>query len=259
MDELIALLKQEKPNHDAMGEVCKRDHAAAVWLAQNLSFPLREGTENEKVVYNFLTRTNRLLFRSISDNIPVKKGATIVEIGFGTADCLRQVAAKLSAAGGGVIVGLEISPDCVRLARERQEEYEGVEIRYELVEPDAPLPLPTSSVDVFYHSNCWYFWKDLSSTLEEIKRVLRSGGQHLVCSRVCSVKRLFGTLMDKVSAIFRHTDLDVFKLAMEGVGFTHLSTQRISLGDSGLHYNYTTCIVEKEKEKEEERGEGEKM
>lgn len=203
--KLVKELSSIPPSINQIAEVSTTDPAAAEWLAKNLCRPLEHGTDDEREVYNFMARTNIKVFDSIVKTLPLEKGATVLELGFGTGDCILQVAQKLASLGGGSIVGIEASKGCVEDVNKKlaEQRFDGVSVQLYHLPDGSPFPLESDSVDIVYHANCWYFWSDMDAVLKEVHRVLKKSGTQLVVSRLGTVDRLFGPNKELITKFFK--------------------------------------------------------
>lgn len=119
----------------------------------------------------------------------------ILEIGFGTGECVRAMARSLA---GGCIEGVDTSEAMLRMARRRNRDHlkTGV-VRLVLGDFDA-LDYPSGSYDTVCSANTVYFWPDPGATLRKIHGLLRPGG------------RLILAFVDKAKMEGMPLDMDVF-------------------------------------------------
>ena len=104
-------------------------------------------------------------------------GERICEIGFGPGRTLA-----LLAAAGAEVVGIEVSPDMVKIAARRNAEAINTG-RMELHRGDGiQIPLPDDSLDAALAVYNVYFWPDPAATIAELARTLRPGGRLVLVS-----------------------------------------------------------------------------
>lgn len=116
------------------------------------------------------------------DLLAVKKGETILEIGFGTGHCLEKIA--LSVGETGKSYGMDISPGMLEITRQRLEKAQLLD-RVELYCGDAVnLPYDNNSMDgVFMAFTLELFdTQEIPVVLEEVKRILKPGGKIAVAA-----------------------------------------------------------------------------
>mgnify|MGYP000642801796 CR=1 FL=1 len=101
--------------------------------------------------------------------MPVERGETILDLGTGSGYALRALRETRDV---GPSVGLDGSPKMVRNAREYTDDGRVTFVRGDFHH----LPLPDGSVDHVWSMEAFYYSRDPIRVLEEIRRVLRSGG-----------------------------------------------------------------------------------
>lgn len=112
------------------------------------------------------------LHRIVVDEVVASVGGaslTIVDIGSGPGDLVRELARRLPAAR---VVGIEPSPEMREIARERGAE--------SLAGAAEDLPLPDGSVDMVLSTLSSHHWPDVAAALREIDRVIRPDGEAVI-------------------------------------------------------------------------------
>jgi ubiquinone/menaquinone biosynthesis C-methylase UbiE len=129
-------------------------------------------------VYDCVTGASERRFAEIAlERLRIEKGETVLEIGFGTGHCLKQMAESVGDAGK--VYGVDISPGMVRVAQTRLEKA-GVAKRVELYSGDATaLPYNAGMFDAVFMSFTLELFDtpEIPVVLGEVKRVLRTGGR----------------------------------------------------------------------------------
>ena len=100
-------------------------------------------------------------------------GQRVVDLGTGTG-----ILARGFAAAGCTVTGLDVSPELLDRARQRDT---GAPITYQ-VAPAEDTGLPGGSWDVVSAAQCWH-WFDRPRVIEEVRRLLVPGGALAICYR----------------------------------------------------------------------------
>jgi SAM-dependent methyltransferase len=149
-------------------------------------------------------------------------GDRLLDLGCGTGVLGEAAATRFRE-----VHGVDISPDAVRLARQR-----GVQARV-LEAGSEPLPYPDAAFDAVTALSMLQYVVDVDSLLRECRRVLRPGAQFIAC--VPNMRAAWRLWRLAVEGTFPRTSLDA-----QGVdgGTVHYFTTR-SAGDlvarAGLH------------------------
>ncbi|KXA92083.1 2-heptaprenyl-1,4-naphthoquinone methyltransferase [candidate division MSBL1 archaeon SCGC-AAA259E17] len=129
-------------------------------------------------LYDYLTGAFEQKYAEMAlDRLPLEEGQTVLEIGFGTGHCLKQIAERIGQASKAY--GIDISPGMLEVTKERLDKA-GLTNRVKLYCGDAvSLPYDGDAFDAVFMS----FTLELFDTPEvpkvlcEIKKVLKSGGK----------------------------------------------------------------------------------
>jgi ubiquinone/menaquinone biosynthesis C-methylase UbiE len=110
------------------------------------------------------------------ERLAVRAGEAVLEVGCGHGRTLERIAS----APCGFLAGIDPSEVMVRLARRRLRP--GIEAgRAEVsLAASSALPYPDARFDAALAVHVLYFWKEPSTELGEIRRVLRPGGRALL-------------------------------------------------------------------------------
>jgi len=104
--------------------------------------------------------------------LPTGKGHRLLDIACGTGAFLQAITALHPDPD---IVGIDISPDMLAVARRRLPESAVLQV----ASADA-LPFPADSFDIVVTTNAFHFFRSPDTALREIRRVLRPGGAIVV-------------------------------------------------------------------------------
>jgi ubiquinone/menaquinone biosynthesis C-methylase UbiE len=205
--------------------VLQSSPAIAAWVADNLMKPSHKDAFAERFL-GLMTQSNRAASEALAEALDLRGGERVLELGFGGGAALMLTGQALQARGGGRLAGVDLSPDCVEVARSALSAHD-----LELVDVDlrvgsvTGIPFSDASFDAIYHMNCWYFWHDLSGGLRECARVLRPGGAMLSGSKLQGLGEFFGERLHEVKATrFHHTDLDAYEELAREAGFVSVSS-----------------------------------
>ncbi len=115
-------------------------------------------------------------FRQFLGFLEVKRGAHILEVGFGAGGCALYAAD----AAGIQVTGIDINENGVRNARELAESKGlGARVRFERMDASRPLPFPDSTFDAIFSNDAICHLDGRSAVLKEWYRVLATGGRAL--------------------------------------------------------------------------------
>lgn len=109
--------------------------------------------------------------------LDIKRGETVLEIGFGTGHCLKQMAESVGEEGR--IYGIDISAGMLKISKQRLEEA-GLLDRVKLYCQDAlKMPYEDNKFDVVFMSFTLELFDtpEIPKVLDEIERVLKSNGR----------------------------------------------------------------------------------
>jgi arsenite methyltransferase len=147
----------------------------ARYLSQQAAHP--HGLIGRLIAWNWLRETaaaNDIALQLLDP----QPGERICEIGFGPGRSL----ARLAAAGAHVL-GVDISPDMVRLARRRNAAAITADQLQVIAGDGTALPVDDNTIDAALSVHSIYFWADPHAVLTEIRRALRPGGRLILALR----------------------------------------------------------------------------
>ncbi len=143
----------------------------------------KESYDKLSSFYDFLTGPFERKYQDKAlKHLDVKEGETILEIGFGTGYCLKQIAESVGKTGKAY--GIDISSGMLGVTKKRLEKT-GLLERVELYCGDATkLPYESNKFDaVFMSLSLEHFdTPEIPMVLKEIKRVLKTNGRLCVLS-----------------------------------------------------------------------------
>lgn len=133
--------------------------------------------------YDYLTGAFERKYAEIAlERLSIVKGETVLEVGFGTGYCLKQIAESIGQTGK--VYGIDISSGMTEITKKRLEKA-GLAERTELHCGDATsLPFDNNTFDAVFMSFTLELFDtpEIPKVLEQIKRVLKPGGRLGVAS-----------------------------------------------------------------------------
>ena len=132
------------------------------------------------VMSRLLNIGNRQIIDRMLTLLDARAEHSILEIGFGGGSALSRLAKEAS---GGVITGVDVSPEMIRHAERRfRREIQRGRLRVQLGDA-THLPFASDSFDRVFTINTIYFWSDALQGLGEIYRVLKQDGLAAIAVR----------------------------------------------------------------------------
>lgn len=116
-------------------------------------------------------------YKAVERFVCHEDGAKILDIGFGNGHMLRILDKKLNAK----LYGIDISPDMIEKAARKNNEAVSLNRMALQMANVNELPYNDNFFDTVFTINTVYFWGDLTRAFEEIRRVIKDGG-NFVCT-----------------------------------------------------------------------------
>jgi ubiquinone/menaquinone biosynthesis C-methylase UbiE len=142
-------------------------------------------------------------------------GESILDLGCGTGTLIRAV---LQRAPRARVVGLDLSPDMLRIASR------GLGDRAGLAVADASLvPLRGAAFDAVVSVSSFHYWPDPARGLSEVARILRPGGRLVItdwCDDFWACRLCDRWLRLTRESYHRIQGVDQCRASTEGAGFT---------------------------------------
>ena len=119
-------------------------------------------------------------------------GMTMLDIGCGGGATLKRLLKK---SPGGKVYGIDISAESVAKAKSVNQKLLGSRVFVEQGSADS-LPWDNRTFDVVTAVETVYFWPDLPKCFQEVKRVLKPGGQFAIMLEVIEGDSVWTTVVD---------------------------------------------------------------
>ena len=117
-----------------------------------------------------MERGHRAVGEQAIGRMQIPTGAIVLDVGCGSGWAARLMA---ESARDGRVVGIDVSDEMVRLAREESVDYPNVE--FQVASADQ-LPFGTAEFTHAFSMESIYYYSDVEQALREIRRVLKPGG-----------------------------------------------------------------------------------
>ena len=167
------------------------------------------------IVGHLMAFEHKSLHKAAIEKFQLKDTDHVLEIGFGPG-----TAVKLAAQQAGFVAGIDPSAEMVRQAARRNRAMIRTG-RVELKQGSAiSLPHPDGQFSVVFEIHSFHHWEDSQKGLMETFRVLRQGGQFLMCLNSME----FGSKRSEALQIAEK---------LRGVGFCKIDHQAHSFGHGG--------------------------
>jgi len=126
------------------------------------------------------------------DHVTFRDGMTMLDIGCGGGATLKRL---LKRSTGGKVFGIDISEESVAKARSLNKQLLGSQVFVEQGSADS-LPWAPQTFDVVTAVETVYFWPDLQKCFQEVKRVLKPGGQFAIMLEVIEGDSMWTNVVD---------------------------------------------------------------
>jgi ubiquinone/menaquinone biosynthesis C-methylase UbiE len=126
-----------------------------------------------KLTGNRMNKSNALLYQLTLNNLNLKNGDKVLEVGFGNGKHFSDFNTK---AENLQITGIDHSPEMVHEAIINNKAFFASGRLNVLVGSSDRMPFDNNSFDTIFCVNVIYFWENPSAHLQEVYRVLKPGG-----------------------------------------------------------------------------------
>ena len=146
----------------------------------------------------------------------------VLEVGFGHGRTIRLAAAQVPQ---GLVAGVDVSRDMVRMARRRCLDLSGKGLVELMVGDSRRLPYADTSFDKVLSVHTIYFWEEPIKDLSEMFRMLRPGGRLVLGFRAKSDN---GSTSDFPETVYSFYSIDKVSTLLASAGF-----EKNTIGNAG--------------------------
>jgi arsenite methyltransferase len=152
-------------------------------------------------------------------NIPVN--ARVLDVGCGSGWATRLMAEK---ARDGCVVGVDISDEMVRFARETSASYSNVDFRFASAER---LPLQDGEFTHAFSMESLYYYADMLNALREVRRVLKPGGFFVTVLDLYQENEPSHQWIEQLNVPVHVLSSGEYRALFERAGFSNVRDQRL--------------------------------
>ena len=166
-----------------------------------------------RIVANNMNRGHAAISNWGISHLKTNKDAHVLDIGCGGG---ANIGRFLEICPQGYVYGIDYSEESVSVSRKNNAAALGK--RCEIVQGSvSKLPYENESLDVVTAFETVYFWPDIANDFSEVFRVLKHGGQFLICNELCDPSNT--TWTDKIDGM-KIYGLDALTTSLINIGFT---------------------------------------
>ncbi|HEY6232359.1 MAG TPA: class I SAM-dependent methyltransferase [Pyrinomonadaceae bacterium] len=147
--------------------------------------------------------------------------AHVLDIGCGSGWAVRLMAEK---ARNGRVVGIDISDEMIRLARETSASFSNVEFQVASAEK---LPFVDNNFTDAFSMESLYYYGDMAAALREIRRVLKPGGQFVTVVDLYQENVASHQWVEQLNVPVQLLSSEQYVSLFEGTGFVNVSQRRL--------------------------------
>ena len=163
----------------------------------------------------------------------VSPAAKILDVGCGSGWAARLLAER---SGGGHVVGIDVSDEMVRVAREQSSNFANVEFRVASAEN---LPFPDNTFTHSFSMESLYYYADIGKALREIARVLQPGGLFITVVDLYQENTPTHQWIEMLKVPVQLLSTAEYRSLFQEAGFVNIQDQRL-LDPRPVPDSYTT-------------------
>ena len=163
----------------------------------------------------------------------IPSNARVLDVGCGSGWATRLMAEK---AGGGRVVGIDISDEMIALARETSLQFSNVEFRVASAEK---LPFKDGEFSHAFSMESLYYYADVLVALKEIRRVVEPGGLFVTVIDLYEENRPSHQWIDQLKVPVHLLSIQEYGSLLERAVFVNVRDQRL-YDPTPVPENYTS-------------------
>lgn len=168
----------------------------------------------------------------------IEPGLRVLDVACGTGEPAISITTLLN--GSGEVVGVDISPAPLEIARKRAEQRSLTNVRFEQADAHR-LPLPDESFDRVTSRLGIMFFEDVANALREMHRVLKPGGRIALLAWGPMGQPYFSSTIGTLLRIFRGSDMPMAARKMFAFGQPGLLADKLrAAGFSAVDEKFLT-------------------
>jgi len=151
----------------------------------------------------------------------IDSSARVIDVGCGSGWASRVMAAI---AHEGRVVGIDVSDEMVRLARDTSQGFSNVEFRVASAEA---LPFDGGAFTYAFSMESIYYYADMPRALNEIRRVLQPGGRFITVVDLYEENKPTHQWIEQLKVPVHLLSVSQYIALFENAGFTPVQSQRL--------------------------------
>jgi SAM-dependent methyltransferase len=155
------------------------------------------------------------------DLMGIAAASSVIDIGCGSGWATRLMAGK---ALEGRVVGIDVSDEMIRIARESSAVHSNVEFQVASAEN---LPFADSEFTHAFSMESLYYYADMPAALSEIRRVLQPGGRFVSVVDLYEENKPSHQWIDQLKVPVQLLSESRYRSQFESAGFANVRSQRL--------------------------------
>lgn len=145
----------------------------------------------------------------------------VLDVGCGSGWAARLIAAK---AKSGSVIGIDVSDEMIKVAREQSADYANIEYRVASAED---LPFADGDFTHAFSMESLYYYSDIETAVREIRRVLRPGALFVIVVDLYRENEPSHKWIEDLKVPVHLLSTAEYRALLERAGFEHVSDTRL--------------------------------